>query len=156
MFKLSISVSGVLLLSALGGIALGQEATLSLAVASDEMPMVDLPTLMEHVIQPAAYGIWNASGYVIDREGVHDLSPATDDDWEDLVTASATLLESTHAMMMPERVLDDKWPVFVRRLNESAEEALMAAESHDKQGIAKVGDEMDEICTACHKNYGYE
>jgi hypothetical protein len=37
---------------------------------------------MEHVLSPAAAIIWKVNGVVIDAKGEHDLSPKTDDDWE--------------------------------------------------------------------------
>lgn len=127
--------------------------------AADEekpMPSVDMATLMDHVITPAAYAVWHASGWRIDAEGEHDLSPQTDEEWEDVISGAAQLVESGHLLMVDERVLDDDWPKFVRKLTDAAEEAWAAAEAHDKKGIASVGDRLDEICTSCHKNYGYE
>ncbi|MGA7014203.1 MAG: hypothetical protein WBZ16_17930, partial [Pseudolabrys sp.] len=60
-------------------------------------PHVDMKTFMEHVLSPAATVIWRVNGTVIDAAGEHDLSPKSDDDWEQIVSAAATLAESTNA-----------------------------------------------------------
>ena len=141
------------------GLALGLALAAAPASAADEekpLPSVDMATLMDHVITPAAFAIWHASGYVIDFEGEHDLSPKTDEEWEDVISGAAQLVESGHLLMVEDRVLDDDWSMYVRKLTDAAEEAWKAAEAHDKEGIASVGDRLDAICTACHKNYGYE
>ena len=141
------------------GLALGLAllaAPVSAAEEGKPLPSVDMATLMDHVITPAAFAIWGASGYRIDFQGEHDLSPQTDEEWETVISGAAQLVESGHLLMVEDRVLDDDWPKFVRQLTDAAEEAWKAAEAHDKQGIASVGDRLDAICTACHKNYGYE
>jgi hypothetical protein len=133
-----------------------QNSALDQTIASDGFPMVGLPIFMEHVVTPTAFAIWDASGYSVDADGTHDLSPQSDEEWENAVSASATLLEIAHLMVMPERVLDDEWTKLVRRLNAAAQQALVAAENHDKDGFAAAGDELNESCMACHVHYGLE
>jgi len=41
-------------------------------------------------------------------------------------------------------------------LGVAAEQAYQAAEKHDAKAIAAVGERLDDICSACHKHYGYE
>ena len=69
-------------------------------------PHVDMKTFMEHVLSPAAAVIWKSNGIVIDARGEHDLSPKSNDDWEQLVSGAATLAEATNALMIPQRALD--------------------------------------------------
>jgi hypothetical protein len=118
--------------------------------------MVELPILMEHVITPAAYDIWHASGWIIDEDGIRDLAPENDEEWEEVVNGAATLIEAGNLLMMDERVLDDDWPGYVRQLTDIAEEAFVAAEAHDQKTIDDVSDRLDGICTACHQHYGIE
>ena len=72
-------------------------------------PHIDIKTFMEHVLQPAATVIFNVNGVRIDLTGEHDLAAKTDDDWEKIVTAAATLAEATNALMIPQRTLDAEW-----------------------------------------------
>ena len=117
---------------------------------------VDMKAFMEHVLTPAATIIWRVNAIVFDEKGEHDLAPQSDADWEQIVSGAATLAEATNALMIPERVLDSQWGIYVRNLSDAADRAYRAAESHDLPGISKVSDELDGICAACHRHYGLE
>jgi hypothetical protein len=117
---------------------------------------VDMKTFMEHVLTPAASVIWSVNAVVIDAKGEHDLSPKTDDDWEKIVTAAATLAEATNALMIPERALDAEWNRYAASLADAADKAYRAAEDHDLKSVSEVSDRLEGICAACHRHYGLE
>jgi hypothetical protein len=117
---------------------------------------VDMKTFMEHVLTPAAKVVWSVNGVVIDEKGEHDLSPKTDDDWEQIVSGAATLAEATNALMIPQRVLDAEWSKYAKQLADAANKAYQAAEAHDLKTISDVSDRLDAICAACHRHYGLE
>ena len=119
-------------------------------------PYVDMKVFMEHVLSPAAAVIWKVNGLVIDEKGEHDLSPKSDDDWEQVVSGAATLAEATNALMIPQRVRDPDWNPYVRKLADAANKAYRAAEAHDLKSISEVSDQLDGICSACHRHYGLE
>jgi hypothetical protein len=117
---------------------------------------VDMKTFMEHVLSPAASIIWKVNGIIIDEKGEHDLSPKSDDDWEQIVSGAATLAESTNALMIPERARDPAWNGYVKKLADAADKAYHAAEAHDLKSVSEVSDQLDGICAACHRHYGLE
>jgi hypothetical protein len=117
---------------------------------------VDMKTFMEHVLAPAAKIVWSVNGVVIDEKGEHDLSPKTEDEWEQIVSGAATLAEATNALMIPERALDEQWTFYVQKLAEAADKAYVAAEARDLKTISQVSDQLDGICAACHRHYGVE
>jgi hypothetical protein len=117
---------------------------------------VDMKTFMEHVLGPAAAIIWKVNGLMIDEKGEHDLSPKSDDDWEQVVSGAATLAEATNALMIPERVRDQDWNRYVKKLADAANKAYRAAEAHDLKSASEVSDQLDGICAACHRHYGLE
>jgi hypothetical protein len=119
-------------------------------------PHVDLKTFMEHVLGPAAAIIWKVNGVVIDEKGEHDLSPKSDDDWEQVVSGAATLAEATNALMIPQRARDADWNPYVKKLADAADKAYRAAEVHDLKSVSEVSDQLDGICAACHRHYGLE
>lgn len=119
-------------------------------------PHVDMMTFMDHVLMPAATIIWRSNGVIFDANGEHDLSPKSEADWEQMVSGAATLAEVTNALMIPQRVRDQEWIVYVRRLSDAADKAYRAAEAHDLKSIAEVSDQLDGICAACHRHYGLE
>jgi len=119
-------------------------------------PHVDMKTFMEHVLGPAAATIWKVNGVVIDEKGEHDLSPKTDNDWEQVVSGAATLAEATNALMIPERARDADWNRYAKKLADAADRAYRAAEAHDLKSVSEVSDQLDGICAACHRHYGLE
>jgi hypothetical protein len=126
------------------------------AGAPPYQPYVDMRTFMEHVLSPAAAVIWKVNGVVIDAKGEHDLSPKTDDDWEQIVSGTATLAEATNALMIPQRARDPNWNPYVKKLADAADKAYRAAEAHDLKSISEVSDQLDGICASCHHHYGLE
>jgi hypothetical protein len=117
---------------------------------------VDMKSFMEHVLTPAATAIWRVNGLVIDATGEHDLSPKTDDDWENITSGAAALAEATNALMIPERAQDAQWNFYVKKLADAADKAYQAAEAHDLKTVADVSDHLDGICASCHRHYGLE
>jgi hypothetical protein len=117
---------------------------------------VDMKTFMAHVLSPAAATVWKVNGLVIDAKGEHDLSPKSDDDWEQVVSGAATLAEATNALMIPGRALDPEWNGYVRKLADAADKAYRGAEAHDLKAVSEVSDQLDGICAACHRHYGLE
>src|ERR1700737_4823849 len=101
------------------------------APLSPFQPHVDMKTFMEHVLGPAAAIIWKVNGLVIDAKGEHDLSPKSDDDWEQVVSGAATLAEATNALMIPQRARDADWNRYAKKLADAADKAYRAAEAHD-------------------------
>jgi hypothetical protein len=132
------------------------------SISEDSAPVppfqahVDMKTFMEHVLSPAARIIWKVNGLLIDEKGEHDLSPKSDDDWEQVVSGAATLAEATNALMIPGRARDPDWNRYVRKLADAADKAYRAAEAHDLKSVSEVSDQLDEICAACHRHYGLE
>ena len=118
--------------------------------------VVDMPTFMEHVLEPAAMIVWRTNGFVNDADGDHDLSPKGDADWEAVVSGAATLVEASNALLIPQRVRDAAWTGYVERLASMAERAYEAAERRDLAAISAVSDGLDEACSACHVRYGVQ
>jgi hypothetical protein len=138
------------------GVAASPSISDDAAPTSPFQPHVDMKTFMEHVLSPAAAIIWKVNGLVIDEKGEHDLSPKSDDDWEQVVSGAATLAEATNALMIPQRARDPDWNPYVKKLADAADEAYRAAEAHDLKSVSEVSDQLDGVCAACHRHYGLE
>jgi hypothetical protein len=119
-------------------------------------PHVDMKTFMAHVLTPAAKVIWSVNSLMIDAQGEHDLSPKTDDDWENITSGAATLAEVTNALMIPGRAQDAEWNSYAKKLADAADKAYQAAETHDLKTVTEVSDRLDSICASCHRHYGLE
>ena len=147
---------GLLLAMAIAGTTLSSALGEDTAPAASFLPHVDMKTFMEHVLTPAATIIWRSNGVVIDDKGEHDLSPKSEADWEQLVSAAATLAEATNALIIPQRVPDQAWIFYAQKLSQAADKAYHAAEEHNLKSISEVSDQLDGICAACHRHYGLE
>jgi hypothetical protein len=117
---------------------------------------VDMQTFMDHVLTPAATVVWHTNGFINDSTGDHDLSPKTDADWESVVSGAATLAEATNALRIPQRAVDADWNRYVDSLADAAARAYEAAEKRDLETLSSVSDHLDDICSSCHRHYGYE
>jgi len=110
--------------------------------------------LMDHAIDPAADLVWAASGYVVDMQGTHDMSPTTPEGWAKVTTNAAIVAELSNALMVPGRSPDEpKWNEFANKLHVTAMESMKAAQNRDKAGLLHAGSDMFLACTACHKYY---
>jgi hypothetical protein len=122
---------------------------------------VDLPMdeFMGHVVDPAAFAYWAGSGTEETAKGTRDLSPTTEEGWEKLENAAATLIEAGNMLQLPgrERHLPDSpdrdWYQHAQKLTQLAVAAKAAAEKHDKDGVFKAGADLYSECTACHEEY---
>lgn len=117
----------------------------------------DLPMdeFMGHVVDPAGFQYWEGSGTEITAKGEKDLSPTTEEGWEKLENAAATLIEAGNAMQLPGRARTPEadWYRHSQTLIERAVAAKAAAEKHDKEAVFKAGAALYEECTACHEQY---
>jgi len=149
-------IPGIVVAVAIGCLAASPSVSEDTAPVPPFQAHVDMKTFMEHVLSPAARIIWTVNGLVIDEKGEHDLSPKSDDDWEQVVSGAATLAEATNALMIPGRERDPEWNRYVGKLADAADKAYRAAEAHDLKSVSEVSDQLDEICAACHRHYGLE
>lgn len=128
----------------------------SLAKLNTDLPM---PEFMGHVVDPAAFIYWGGSGTEETATGTKDLSPTTDEGWEKLESAAATLIEAGNMLQLPgrERHLPDApdadWYKHAQNLTAQAIIAKAAAEKHDKAGVYKAGADLYAECTSCHEEY---
>lgn len=118
----------------------------------DALPM---PEYMGHVVDPAAFAYWRGSGTEETAAGTKDLTPKTDEGWEEMESAAAALIEAGNALQVPGRARapEADWYKFAQQLTAEAILAKEAAGKHDKQGVYEEGAKVYLICTACHKEY---
>src|SRR5512140_1002043 len=56
---------------------------------TDALPM---PEFMGHVVDPASFAYWKGSGTEETAKGTKDLSPTTEEGWENMESAAAVLI----------------------------------------------------------------
>lgn len=117
--------------------------------------------LMEGMVQPLAEVVWNSVQTVVDLEGVHEMQPETEDEWDFVVNSALALAESKNLIVVMDRPLSegtperrDDWAEFADGLRDGALEAAEAARARDPEALFAAGSNMyEEGCLACHEAY---
>jgi hypothetical protein len=118
-----------------------------------------MPELMGHVVDPSSWVYWKGAGYVETAKGDVKLAPTTDEGWENLESAAATLIEAGNMLQLPGRARtvagkdESDWNRFAQQLTAEAILAKAAAEKHDENGVYTEGAKLYQICTACHAEF---
>jgi len=117
-------------------------------------PVTTVLELMESVIAHAAETYWESVSVTVDETGVHEKQPQTDEEWESVWAAGLAIAESGNLLMMTPRNVDDgAWMQFSRSLVDAGAEAAAAAAAHDVERVFAVGEQVYNVCTACHARY---
>jgi hypothetical protein len=167
--------------------ALGLVASSSFTLAQQEAAKTDhqvyssIKDLMESIIDPSADVVWGAVGTVVDREGIHESLPKTQEDWRDLRRAAVRIIEGGNLLTMPGR---DAAPVgakseapgveleppqiaalieqnretfdtFAKALQVLGSEALRASEARNAALLLDIGARMENVCESCHQTFWY-
>ena len=117
-------------------------------------PVTTVLELMESVIAHAAEIYWESVSVTVDEAGVHERNPQTDEEWEGVWAAGLAIAESGNLLMMTPRAVDNgAWMQFSRSLIDAGVEAAAAAEAHDVDRVFAAGEQVYNVCTACHARY---
>jgi hypothetical protein len=120
-------------------------------------PVTTVLELMESVIAHAAETYWESVQVIVDESGVVERSPQTDEEWEGVWAAALAIAESGNLLMMQPRAVDDgAWMQFARSMIDAGVEAAAAAEAHDVERVFAAGEQVYNVCTACHARYAQE
>ena len=109
---------------------------------------------MESSIVHAAEVYWDSIAIIVDADGVHEMFPESDEDWDQVWAAAVTLAESGNLLMMtPRRVNDGSWVQFSQQMISAGEAAIDAALARDPELVLDAGERVYNACTACHATY---
>jgi hypothetical protein len=176
-FCSAVSCSAVLGLVASSSFTLAQQE----AANTDHQVYSSIRDLMESIIDPSADVVWGAVGTVVDREGIHESLPKTQEDWRDLRRAAVRIIEGGNLLTMPGR---DAAPVgtkseapgveleppqiaalieqnretfdtFAKALQVLGSEALRASEARNAALLLDIGARMENVCESCHQTFWY-
>jgi hypothetical protein len=167
-------------------VALGCEAAAPPAEsAADEPPpfrvTAPIEEIMRYMIDPASDSIWGSVMTIVTDEGVEEIAPETDEDWEALRGHAMTLVESTNLLLMEGRRVAAEgsvsempgvdlepeqieallaanrtgWNQLVLGLHDSGTEVLRAIDAHDLDALLVAGDGLDLACENCHIQFWY-
>jgi hypothetical protein len=117
-------------------------------------PVASVVQLMEATIQPAAEVYWDSVSTIVDKDGITENFPKTDEEWEAVWGAAMTVAESGNLLMMSTRAADNEaWIKYSARLVDVGVEAAKAAESKNPDRVLEMGEAIYDVCTGCHMEY---
>jgi hypothetical protein len=137
--------------------------------------------IMELIIDPSANSIWQAVATVADREGIHEMSPKTPEEWLDMRRAAIRIMEGSNLLIMPDREAapvgtKSKTPgvelepaqisalikknrknfdQFAQALRNMGLEALRASDDKNAALLLEIADRMQPVCAGCHQTFWY-
>jgi hypothetical protein len=151
------------------------------AAANDRQVFLSVRELMESIIDPSADTLWNAVGTVVDNEGIHEMFPKTQEEWQEPRRAAVRIIEGSNLLIMSGReaappgarseapgaeleppqitaLIKEKrtsFDAFARALQGVGMEALGAIDAKDTSLLLEVGARMESVCEGCHQTFWY-
>jgi len=112
---------------------------------------------MLNVIDPAADGIWESVGTIIDETGTHEKMPQSQDDWDVVRMHAIQLAEAGNLLMLPSRTGGSAdWVNHARAMTEASARAIKAIDARDKDALFTIGGDIYDVCTNCHKQFSQQ
>ena len=116
-------------------------------------PVVDNRILMQSVIDPQSWIIWNSVKTIV-SDKTEEIQPINDEEWDAVRHATVNLAEAGNLLMMVPRAKDGgDWMKFSQAMSDKSVELMHAAEQKDPQKIFSLGGDLYETCTNCHQVY---
>ena len=120
-------------------------------------PTANMKDLMLNVLDPAADGIWESVGTIMDLTGTHERFPQTDDEWAVVRMHAIQLAESGNLLMLPSRSGgSEEWIAQSRELIDVSNRAIKIIDSKDKDALFTVGGDIYDVCTNCHRQFAQQ
>lgn len=128
-----------------------------LAACGEEVEQPDrtMQQLMAEVVQPTADIYWKSVQWISDEEGMHEIVPETDEDWQRVRDSAVRIQELGVLLQQPAYSQDrgEDWTQISQSLVEVGELAEQAAVERDVDKVFEVGGTIYNVCTACHQIY---
>jgi hypothetical protein len=149
--------------------------------ANDRQVFLTIRDLMEAIIDPSADTLWGAVGTVVDNEGIHEMFPKTQEEWQEPRRAAVRIIEGSNLLIIPDReaappgakseapgaeleppqitvLVREKrksFDAFARALQGLGVEALGAIDAKDTSLLLEIGARMENVCEGCHQTFWY-
>lgn len=136
---------------------------------------------MQSIVDPNADVVWLSVTTVQSSKGTVDTAPKTDEEWKNVRKGAVALTEAGNLLMMPGRhvappgeksetpgvelepnemedlINKDRgaWVMRATKLHEAGLEAIKAIDAKDAQKVFEVGEQIEQACENCHRQYWY-
>jgi len=116
-------------------------------------PVVDSKQFMNWILDPNADVIWGSAGTITTFDGVQDLAPTTQEGWDAVRNAAATLAEAGNLLKIPGHSRGEDWNEIAGGLTRTSVLLIEAAEHKDDQQVFDYGGQLYNVCVSCHQLY---
>ena len=117
-------------------------------------PVANSKQMMNWILDPQADVIWGAAGAIITMEGTQDLAPTTQEGWDSVRNAAATIAEVGHLLIMPGHArAGSDWVEISQGLQATGVQLIDAAERQDADAVFDLGGQLYNVCVSCHQLY---
>jgi hypothetical protein len=133
------------------------------------------------IVDPSADVVWLSVTTVQSSKGTVDTAPKTDEEWKKVRQGAIALTEASNLLMMPGRhvaapgeksetpgvelepsemeelINKDRasWVMRATKLHEAGLAAVQAIDAKDAQKVFEVGEQIEQACENCHRQYWY-
>ena len=129
------------------------EAAAPAAVAV-QPPVASVKQIMAGIVTPAAYVVFDSVSTIVDKNGVQENQPRTDEEWARVGANAAALIESANMLLIGNRAVDQgDWVKMAKAMADAGQIALKAAEARSPEGILEAGETINMSCDNCHQKY---
>ena len=153
-------ISAALFVSGIGFIVAGARSAPGTTLAVEApvtTPVASVKQIMIGIVAPAARVVFESVGTIISAAGIEERAPKTDEDWAEVGSSGAALVESGNLLVMGDRAVDrEDWVKMSRALSEAGMLVLKATEAKSADGVLAAGATVNETCDNCHRKYQRE
>ena len=137
--------------------------------------------IMLSIVDPNADVVWLSVTTVQSSKGTVDTAPKNDEEWKKVRQGAIALTEASNLLMMPGRhvaapgeksetpgvelepsemeelINKDRasWVMRATKLHEPGLAAVQAVDAKDPQKVFEVGEQIEQACENCHRQYWY-
>ena len=182
--RMSIGLSMLAFCLALIGACQSQPQAPAAPAASGEptyLPTATIKDLMLSLVDPSADVVWLSVTTIVDEKGLVETVPKTDEEWKKVRHGAIALAEAANLLKMPGRrvaqpgeksdtpgvelepdemdvlIAKDRaaWNERATHLHDAATNVIAAIEAKDGNEVFELGEQIEEACENCHKQYWY-
>ena len=148
-------MSRLSMMTACGGafVCLLQACAPAESPAAEYHPVVDSKQFMNWILDPNADVIWGSAGTITTFDGVQELAPTTQEGWDAVRNAAATLAEAGNLLKIPGHSRGADWNEIAGGLTRTSVLLIEAAEQKDDQQVFDYGGQLYNVCVSCHQLY---
>jgi hypothetical protein len=144
-------------------------------------PTATIKDIMLSIVDPSADVVWLSVTTVQSSAGTVDTAPKNDEEWKKVRQGAIALTEASNLLMMPGRhvarpgeksetpgvelepsemeelINKDRgaWVMRATKLHEAGLAVLQAIDAKDSQKVFEVGEQIEQACENCHRQYWY-